>query len=211
MSNRQYVCNLWPELVIGAKVKFRGGFFETDDEQLQQLVESRDAFGTSIHYKDTIEAMEAAGRHASEEKANKKARDRQELLDALAELEKDEGKEAAKEEARLRQEAEDAEAAKLLKAADKVVGANGSDTDQVNGPGPDAPIAGQSQFGGFADALPGQQADAATQAVVGNPAEGVGPKPETAAERKKREKAEADAKKAADAAPGNAPSDQHQD
>lgn len=148
MSNRQYVCNLWPELVIGAKIKFMGGFFETSDEKLQHLIESRDAFGTSIHYKDSLEEMEANSRLQAEHAANDKARKRQELLDALDELERDEGKEAAKEIERQRQEEEDHETENLLKAADTVVEAN--EPELINGPGPDAP----SAFGGIEEAKP---------------------------------------------------------
>jgi ribosomal protein S24E len=47
-----YVCNQLKELRIGKHVKFVGGEFSTEDEDIQRLIERNDIFGTSIHYQD---------------------------------------------------------------------------------------------------------------------------------------------------------------
>jgi hypothetical protein len=49
---RAYVCNRFPFLKIGEAVAFHNGLFETDDPELQALIERNDWWGVHIHPRD---------------------------------------------------------------------------------------------------------------------------------------------------------------
>lgn len=84
MGTRDYVCNLWPKLRIGKFVKFVGGKFSTSDETLQKQIESNGAFGSAIHWQDSVEDMAARSRTSDEEAKNLKLRRQKEVLDEIA-------------------------------------------------------------------------------------------------------------------------------
>jgi hypothetical protein len=48
MALKQYICPRWPEYAIGMHVKFVGGWFKTEDPELQALVESNDMYRVRI-------------------------------------------------------------------------------------------------------------------------------------------------------------------
>lgn len=53
---KTYLCQRWPFLTIekrGKRVKFQGGYFETEDPELQALIESRGEYGALILEVDT--------------------------------------------------------------------------------------------------------------------------------------------------------------
>jgi hypothetical protein len=50
---KTYVCRTWPQLSIGGKVRFRNGLFETNDPEIQQLVEK--AYGFGVHILEVTE------------------------------------------------------------------------------------------------------------------------------------------------------------
>jgi hypothetical protein len=50
MSMKGYACNRFPQYGIGTKVKFNDGFFETDDPEVQKLIESHAWFGVHIGF-----------------------------------------------------------------------------------------------------------------------------------------------------------------
>lgn|SRR3990167_4555851 len=109
MGLRQYVNNFQKELQIGSNsngVKFRGGFYETEDPKRQELIETNDAFGVSIHFMDSVEEMERIGKVRQETEGADKARKRKEFL---AEMEAEDKAEADRKE----------KAAAELDAADK--------------------------------------------------------------------------------------------
>lgn len=87
MFEKVYVCNLWPELTLGSKIKFVGGIFRTEDKILQDKIEQNNAFGSSIHWQDPLAIMEARSHQEAEQRANEKARRinklRMELKEAL--------------------------------------------------------------------------------------------------------------------------------
>ena len=45
---RKYICQQWPRLRIGKAVKFSDGVFETEDPEIQALIESRPEYGALI-------------------------------------------------------------------------------------------------------------------------------------------------------------------
>lgn len=45
---KTYICAKWPCLAIGKRVKFEGGLFETDDPEIQKMIEGNEAFGAQI-------------------------------------------------------------------------------------------------------------------------------------------------------------------
>jgi hypothetical protein len=45
---KAYVCCIWPSLSIGGKVGFRNGLFQTNDSEVQRLVEKAHGFGVHI-------------------------------------------------------------------------------------------------------------------------------------------------------------------
>ena len=45
---KTYQCLRWPYLRIGKKVKFEGGRFETEDVEIQALIEAKPEFGALI-------------------------------------------------------------------------------------------------------------------------------------------------------------------
>lgn len=47
-GKKTYICAKWPYLAIGKRVKFEGGLFETDDPELQKMIEGNKAFGAQI-------------------------------------------------------------------------------------------------------------------------------------------------------------------
>ena len=95
-----YSCNLWKSLHIGApkgkEIKFEGGLFETDDEELQGIIESNDQFTVNIHWVD--DPTPARERANAEAKAAEEARERKRVLDEMAAQEKAD-KESAKTKA----------------------------------------------------------------------------------------------------------------
>jgi len=60
MSKRGYVSNRFPELVLGERVRFENGVFETDDPAVIALIESNEWFGVHIHPRETPEEIAAA-------------------------------------------------------------------------------------------------------------------------------------------------------
>lgn len=65
-----YICNRYPFLRIGARIQFQDGLFETEDADLQAMVEANEWFNLHIHPRDTTEpAMDAppvrAGRRST--------------------------------------------------------------------------------------------------------------------------------------------------
>ena len=70
---KQYVCNFYKELQLGKDVKFRNGFFETDNPETQAQIESSQGFGVHIHFKDSLKEMERVGRERQEKEAAEKA------------------------------------------------------------------------------------------------------------------------------------------
>lgn len=98
-ETRIYVCNLYRELQIGAKIKFKDGKFMTDDPVLQQQIESRGEFGASIHYQDGIEEMAREGRRIREEESALRASRRKALMDEVDKEEKEAAEAAKKEKA----------------------------------------------------------------------------------------------------------------
>ena len=112
MAAVTYVCNSFKQLRIGPKVKFEGGAFTTDDEDLQRLVERNDLFGSSIHFQD--DPTPAREKEKRELEANNRAREDQRLLDEM------EADEKAKAEAKEKAEKEASEKAQQA-ARDKIL------------------------------------------------------------------------------------------
>jgi hypothetical protein len=52
MALKRYVCNKYPFLAIGKTVKFNNGYFETENEDEQKLIESREYFGAYLFFCD---------------------------------------------------------------------------------------------------------------------------------------------------------------
>ena len=48
MPLKRYICTVHPNLRIGAKIKFSGGYFETDNQFLQSRIEKNDCWGWAI-------------------------------------------------------------------------------------------------------------------------------------------------------------------
>jgi len=92
---KQYVCNFYKELQLGKDVKFRNGFFETDNPETQAKIESSQGFGVHIHFKDSLKEMERVGRERQEKEAAEKAERR---IAVLAELAAEEEAEANRSE-----------------------------------------------------------------------------------------------------------------
>lgn len=88
MALRQYVCNTWKKLQIGKYVKFKGGAFETEDQKLQELIEKNNAFGSAIHYKDSLDEMNRLGREREEQATVARAKERKRVLREIADEEK---------------------------------------------------------------------------------------------------------------------------
>ena len=44
---KTYICTAWPSLQIGP-CRFRDGVYQTDDEDVQTLIESRPSFGVQV-------------------------------------------------------------------------------------------------------------------------------------------------------------------
>lgn len=108
---RQYVCNIWKGLQIGKHVKFRGGSFETEDPKLQELVERNNAFGSAIHFKDSLEEMERIGRERDEKASVERIKERKRVLREIADEEKAEADRRVAEKAEI--EAADEERERL--------------------------------------------------------------------------------------------------
>lgn len=119
MARRIYVCNLWPKLQIGKDVKFSGGMFETDKPDLQSLIEGNAAFGSSIHWQDTIAEMESASRQAEEETRNKKLRERERVLAEMKAEDEAAAEEKARREAAAQAKRDAAEQLKREKEAER--------------------------------------------------------------------------------------------
>jgi hypothetical protein len=47
-ARKAYASLRWPELTIGPRIKFRGGFFVSDEPALQRIVENATGFGVYI-------------------------------------------------------------------------------------------------------------------------------------------------------------------
>ena len=110
-----YSCNLWKGLHIGSglkdkSIKFEGGLFETDDEELQSIIERNDQFTVNIHWVD--DPTPAREKASLEAKANTEARERKRVLDEMAAKEK-----ADKESADAKLAEEKAETGKKKQAA----------------------------------------------------------------------------------------------
>ena len=119
MSYKSYVCNLWKELRIGPKVAFKNGFFETDDPQLQGLIERNNAFGSAIHFKDTEEEMARQGRVREEEASAKRAQARQAMLDEMKKEEQEDEKRKKLRAEEDREKAEQEEEQRKIDEADR--------------------------------------------------------------------------------------------
>lgn len=52
MTTKAYVSNRFPFLKLGTLVEFSEGVFETDNAELQELVEKNDFYGVHIHPRD---------------------------------------------------------------------------------------------------------------------------------------------------------------
>ncbi len=118
---RQYVNNFHKQLQIGKHVKFDNGFFETEDPELQALIESNNAFGVHIHFKDTPEEMARLGLKRQEEEAAEKARKRREFLAEIKAEEDEAEKEKVEKQEKEKVEAEKEKAGQKLRAANKIV------------------------------------------------------------------------------------------
>lgn len=118
---RQYTCNRYKELRIGKSIKFENGFYETDDVELQELMEANDWFGVHIHFKDSIEEMERVGLERQEAVSGEKARKKAEFLKEMNAEERAEAKKAAKNDAEAQTAAEKQTGRKKLAAAEKVL------------------------------------------------------------------------------------------
>lgn len=121
MALKQFTCNFYKELQIGKRVKFKNGFFETEDPGLQAQIEQSSGFGVHIHYKDSIEEMERIGRERQENTAAEKARKRKEFLDEMDAEEKAESEKSAKKETEVEAVAAKKKNDKRLKAADRIL------------------------------------------------------------------------------------------
>lgn len=55
-----FICNRWPSLTIGARIKFQAGLFETEAPELIALIEANDAYGVHIHPRDLAPAAPPA-------------------------------------------------------------------------------------------------------------------------------------------------------
>lgn len=47
-TRKTYVCSKWPKLSVGKRVKFHGGIFETEDVEVQRLIEGLPEYGVHI-------------------------------------------------------------------------------------------------------------------------------------------------------------------
>jgi hypothetical protein len=52
MAKYAAVCNRFPELQVGADIKFASGTFETDDPELWRQLQANEWFGVHIHPRD---------------------------------------------------------------------------------------------------------------------------------------------------------------
>ena len=87
MARVGYICNIWPQLKINVRcldgkvrrAEFQGGFFETEDEEIQAGIERNNGFGPSIHWQD--DPTEARRKEESENNASMlaKAEDKRQL------------------------------------------------------------------------------------------------------------------------------------
>ena len=111
---KQYVNNLHKQLQIGKYVKFVDGFYETDDPKLQAQIEGTNAFGPSIHYKDSLEEMARLGREREEQGASERIKERRRITQEIAD--EKEAEVQSKAVARAQEEAE-AEEQELLAEA----------------------------------------------------------------------------------------------
>ena len=118
---RQYVNNFHKQLQIGKHIKFDNGFFETEDTELQALIESNNAFGVHIHFKDTPEEMARLGLKRQEDEAAEKARKRTAFLAEIKAEEDEVKKEKAEKEKEEATEKKKEKAGQKLRAADKVL------------------------------------------------------------------------------------------
>ncbi len=121
MSLKQYVNNFHKQLQIGKHVKFDNGFYETEDLELQALIESNNAFGVHIHFKDTPEEMARIGLKRQEGMAGEKARKRKEVLAEIAAEEEAEKQKQAEAEKKEKADKEKSSSERKLRAADKVL------------------------------------------------------------------------------------------
>jgi len=47
-TRKTYICSRWPRLRVGKRVKFNGGIFETENLEVQRLIESLPEYGVHI-------------------------------------------------------------------------------------------------------------------------------------------------------------------
>lgn len=67
-GKKTYICATWPYLAIGKRVEFKGGLFETDDPELQKIIEGNEAFGAQILVDNTRQLKKAEQLHKPAQK-----------------------------------------------------------------------------------------------------------------------------------------------
>jgi len=117
MSLRQYVCNTYKQLRIGKYVQFKEGSYETEEKDLQELIEGNNLFGVSIHFKDTIEEMDRLGKERDEKGAAERAAERRRIMTEIDEDERVEKERKADKRAEDQKEAEEEERVEKVKRA----------------------------------------------------------------------------------------------
>lgn len=127
MGLRQYTCNFHKSLMLGNKrdgmAQFADGYFETEDPRIQHMIESNNAFGTSIHFKDSVEEMERIGRQRQEKVAGEAAALRKKIMDEQAAEEKEQQKQkSAKAKAEAEAERKAVDEKRLVAAKAKAEG-----------------------------------------------------------------------------------------
>jgi hypothetical protein len=106
----------------GLFAQFTNGFFETEDDRLQQLIERNDQFGTSIHFVDSVAEMEKRGLERQELDANQRARTIEELRQEIKKQEEAQAEADQKAKADAEKSAKKGKAQAQIKAATKVTG-----------------------------------------------------------------------------------------
>jgi len=117
MALRLYVCNTYKQLRIGKYIQFKEGSYETEEKDLQELIEANNLFGISIHFKDTIEEMEKLGKERDEQGAAKRAAERKRIMTEMDEDERIERERKADKKAVDQAEAEEDERLEKIKRA----------------------------------------------------------------------------------------------
>ena len=124
MAYKAYVNNFNKELQIGSNsrhIKFKNGFFATEDPEIQAKIESSQGFGVNIHFQDTLEEMERMGRERQEKEGAEKARKRKEFLAEMEAEEKVAAEAKIKEEVKVERTEAKSKINKRLAAADRVL------------------------------------------------------------------------------------------